>query len=632
MAVLFPVKKAQGCCILMAFALLLMSTKNTNATKGNIGSSDQLLLFLDDTLFSTIDPRLSLRMEPPTKGPWAVTPTEPWESWAVFGYNSVVAGDGERPHRLYYDCIEGDGVPPGRNMLGSSGISHRRICLATSEDGVTWIKPILNIFNWNGSTANNILIEDSGNSVFIDKSAAAPDSQRWKMVCSTSAYASSDGLKWNKLPFSPVAEDDTKPTALWDPTMEKYVIMVRRDLPGSGRNIGRCITNNISDWQQASPGGCPTVFGPDELDPSMVDVYTNAWTPYPSIDSPVVHLFFPSFYHHFQQPNPYGFGNDGILDIRLVITRNLSANLTYTTATNARSPFVPLGINNCGGTAHAPETPDGWCSPTSGEEAQTSADTSAMYMASGHIMSSVGDEVFFYASGQPFTHGGDSGKHLWGNNTGIRVLRSRRDGFVAVEAPYVFNANMSTMPSFTTVDLQVPTTCPPPVTNHTHNLPKKTGCGYEFPNGVCPPNEPVLKCNTTADCIAADPPSGGTCHGVTVSCREGGCSTGKPGGDLCYQPPNGNGTTVSGGVVLKANHVTGVVGFVAIQVQDCEGTPLPGFTTADLLRGNSLDSVASWNEGTTASLSSLSGSCVRFQVTMADAKLYSLTLGCASPQ
>ena len=47
-------------------------------------------------------------------------------------------------------------------------------------------------------------------------------------------------------------------------------------------------------------------------------------------------------YAHF--PNggaPYGYSNDGLLDIRLIYSHNLTVdNLTYAAADNARSPFV----------------------------------------------------------------------------------------------------------------------------------------------------------------------------------------------------------------------------------------------------------------------------------------------------
>jgi hypothetical protein len=369
------------------------------------------LLFVDRQDISHMDSRLETRVVPPVKGPRVLTPTEPWESWAVFAYNHVVRGvPGVRPHRMYYDCIEGNGVPPGGDggALEAGSISSRRICLAESEDGVVWTKPQLGIFSRNGSTANNILLEDSGNSVFQE-----PDGS-WKMVCSTAAYSSADGLHWTKLPFTKVAEDDTKPTAYWDPHLGKYVVSVRRDCgactdlegrpvraeSGLPRYIGRCVTGNISNWQEEHPLGCPVVFGRDGKDPLRVDVYTNAWTPFPSIEQPVVHLFLPSFYHHFDQPAPFGFGNDGLLDIRLVISRD-GANLSYPTATNARAPWVPLGTNWCGGGAHAPGNVGGWCSPHSGVEAgPTDFDTSAMYAASGYVPSQSGDELYFYSSGQ----------------------------------------------------------------------------------------------------------------------------------------------------------------------------------------------------------------------------------------
>ena len=191
--------------------MLALLARITTAT---VGDTDPLVLFVDFSQITRHDPRLTLRMNPPTKGPRIISPTEPWESWAVFAYNSVVAGDGERPHRMYYDCIEGTGVPPGAAAKANDPISHRRICLAESLDGVEWTKPRLGVFVRNGTSANNIMVEDSGVSVFIDPSAAAD--ARWKMVCSQAAYASADGVRWRRLPWKTVAEDDTKPTARYD--------------------------------------------------------------------------------------------------------------------------------------------------------------------------------------------------------------------------------------------------------------------------------------------------------------------------------------------------------------------------------------------------------------------------------
>jgi hypothetical protein len=177
--------------------------------------ADPPMLFYDRALFAEFDSSLEQRVNPPVKEPRVIKPTELWESWAVFAYNHVLSfSDTEK--RMYYDCIEGDGVPPGVDSQAGEtaprSISRRRICLATSTDGLTWIKPNLGIYNRNGSTANNILVEDSGVSVFLDGAKGVADSERWKMVCSGSAYASPDGLHWTKLKWTATAEDDTKPT------------------------------------------------------------------------------------------------------------------------------------------------------------------------------------------------------------------------------------------------------------------------------------------------------------------------------------------------------------------------------------------------------------------------------------
>eukprot|EP00041_Stephanoeca_diplocostata_P032140 m.1021570 g.1021570 ORF g.1021570 m.1021570 type:complete len:206 (-) comp24095_c0_seq18:2601-3218(-) len=155
---------------------------------------------------------------------------------------------------------------------------------------------------------------------------------------------------------------------------------------------------------------------------------------------------------------PFGFGNDGLLDIRLLTSTN-GVNITYAAATNARSPFVPLGTNLCGPNAASPSIKSGWCSPTSGIESSTSFDTSAQYMADGYVPSTDGTLLYLYSSGQPFTHGGDAGKHSWGNNTGVRLLSLRRDGFAYVDSPYTFNTPREQLPAIIVSDITVPSAC-----------------------------------------------------------------------------------------------------------------------------------------------------------------------------
>ena len=107
-----------------------------------------------------------------------IAPTEPWESYGISAWTHVLRVS-ETEDRMYYDCVEGSIRGPGR-----------RICLATSADGgETWIKPTVGVVAWNGSLSNNIVLEESGNSVFLDGNPLAPASEKWKMTCSDAASA-----------------------------------------------------------------------------------------------------------------------------------------------------------------------------------------------------------------------------------------------------------------------------------------------------------------------------------------------------------------------------------------------------------------------------------------------------------
>ena len=181
-----------------------------------------LLLFIDRTNINSSDSRITLRIQQPTRGPWVVTPSKPWEAWSIAGFSSVVAGNGSRPHRLYYSCYEALRSPP-------------RVCLAESHDGITWVKPPLGLFERNGSRMNNILLGAEGCSVFIDSRPDESQDARWKMVCSNGEnkniynYASADGLRWRGLSAKPLTfSDDTEPTALFDNVLGQVRVQIIR--------------------------------------------------------------------------------------------------------------------------------------------------------------------------------------------------------------------------------------------------------------------------------------------------------------------------------------------------------------------------------------------------------------------
>lgn len=576
----------------------------TRPTATTVTEAFPYLLFVDREHISQADPRMTLRVQQPVKGPRVVTPTEPWEAWDIAAYNTVVAGTpGIRPHRLYYSCVEAPhGLP--------------RLCLAESNDGVEWVKPSLGIYDFNNSTANNILLDAVGCTPFIEPhSHVVPDSERWKMVCSDATnkavfvYASGDGVHWNPVLGKPLSNgDDTQPTGQWDASIGKYVIFMRRNIgahdSGHRRHIGRCVTSNLSDWEQgveAGAGGCPVVFGPDGKDPPNLDVYTSAHVAYPSAEHPSVHLFFPSMFSHFLGNDthggpPNGLSNDGLLDTKLLVAHDLTGNLTYP-ADGSREPFVHLGVNRCG--AWTPDQNGGWCNPDDGSLAHTAVDTSSTWMITGFIPSTDGERLYLYYAGNPFTHaGGASTHHGWGNNTAISLLTLRTDGFVALEAPYDFS---QPAPLLTTSVIRVPQGCSQGPGPGNTSLPGSRGPG-----------------------------DGGG--------RHAGASTGST--------ATATGTTRT--LQLHINVITSVAGYVAVGVEAADGQPPPPGFAFDLhhaarIKGNALAAVASWVPSRTSrtsragggggaqvvSMTPWGGRLVRVNVEMVAAKLFSIRITCS---
>ena len=111
------------------------------------------------------------------------------------------------------------------------------------------------------------------------------------------------------------------------------------------------------------------------------------------------------------------------------------------------------------------------------------------------------------------------------------------------------------------------------------------------------------------------------------------CATGNPGGVICHHSgtPTNNATRLVGGVQLLLNVETSVAGYIAVEVLT-RGAEVEGmaFADADVVKGSAVRAVASWGEGSLATLSLLAGQTIQLRVAMADAKLFALRLSCAS--
>ena len=417
------------------------------------------LLFMDESFIATRSGVRFTMHQPRVAEAPAIAPTEPWENNSVADQTITVVDWSPSEKRLYYGC---------RHGLGDKEVGGNRECLATSSDGGhTWRKPSLGLVEIAGSVDNNVLPPASNTSQFIDMfrdtRPGVPDSEIWKALVNTDGaqyiWGSSkdDGIHWKQLATTPALTDaDTQNILVgWHDGLQKYVTYIRHNLANSirsHREIGLCLSSDLkkslgaNTYQNKTPSCaanmsasdacCVTVFKASPPDPvDNVDIYTNACINYSG-----TLLCFPSFYFQFPTNAVWKAGNDGLLDLRLLHGGRWSdgelalRSLNYTAAWNARSPYVPLGINRCAFEGSVFQT-GGWCSATDGSLASTSVATSRLYMGHGYLVSANGEEIYQYAAANPVSEAAYDIKgsqnatyHSWGNNSAVVRLVSRRDG------------------------------------------------------------------------------------------------------------------------------------------------------------------------------------------------------------
>ena len=221
------------------------------------------------------DEGVAIRMDQPCEGPYA-------------GYSTVIK-DGER-FRMYYR---------GVSKLGLDGSENEKTCLAESHDGITWTKPELGLFEFNGSKANNIVLDKAAPVThnfcpMLDTRPGVAPAERYKAVGGTGdklfAFVSADGLRWKKLrdepilstrdvPFQHIHLFDSQNLVFWSEPEQTYVCYFR--VWDGLRRIARSTSPDFHIWspavlmQQLHDDG---VSGPQ---PAPAEhIYTNQTAPY----------------------------------------------------------------------------------------------------------------------------------------------------------------------------------------------------------------------------------------------------------------------------------------------------------------------------------------------------------------
>lgn len=226
--------------------------------------------FFDDTLIAH-QQRLTRRWLPARVFPKPVLePDRPWEGRQLVLYGTMLPMP-EGGYRLYYSCF-------------TPGEGNAKLLLATSADGFHWEKPELYVVEWQGSTANNIVLDptmhnDSPSVIFEPEDARYPykmitfqstGSTVWNEGWGLFGYRSTDGLTWERLPQPLIITGDrtnimaTKPDG-------KYVVYTRHPemmARHGARSIYRSESEDFLNWSELE-----LVLTPDLDDEPDVEYY-----------------------------------------------------------------------------------------------------------------------------------------------------------------------------------------------------------------------------------------------------------------------------------------------------------------------------------------------------------------------
>lgn len=204
----------------------------------------------DDTLIANTQ-RLTRRWLPASICPDPIIrPDRPWEGRSLTLYGSVLP-DPAGGYRMYYNNFE-----PARGWS--------LIMLATSKDGISWVKPELGLVEYEGSRANNILIPPSRSPhspcVLFDPSDAEhpwkiagfwtdPPPPEWKETWGMYAWRSPDGLHWTEIPGVRIRMGD-RGSVYREPGNGLYVYLSRvpEFYRSGGRQIARSESQDFVNW------------------------------------------------------------------------------------------------------------------------------------------------------------------------------------------------------------------------------------------------------------------------------------------------------------------------------------------------------------------------------------------------
>ncbi len=271
-------------CLIAACFLLLVASPANGQEPLNIDR--RLEPLVDDYLIDELDGAEQV-LHQPTAREVAIDHDVPWEGntstyHVVFQDDDVV--------RMYYRGSHYD-------VAARKATHAEYVCYAESDDGIHWRRPELGLVEFQGSKANNIVLEGIGTHDFAPFKDTNPDAaadEKYKALGrgpgGLHAFKSADAIHWEPMAEGPVITEgafDSLNLAFWDSLRSSYVEFHRgfKNHEGVGRlrDIQTSTSADFRTWTEPeflSYSGAP----PEHL-------YTNAVLPYPR--APHIYFGFP---------------------------------------------------------------------------------------------------------------------------------------------------------------------------------------------------------------------------------------------------------------------------------------------------------------------------------------------------
>ena len=252
--------------------ILFFTLCNFNGLDGAGGKNEVIQLggkreiFVDYYLIDKLEGVQIVKHTPRDEGP-VIYFDKPWEG--IFcGYCTIIkVGD---VYRVYYRGLKG-------------GSSLQTTCYAESKDGINWEKPVLGLFEVDGSIKNNVILVTGpathNFSPFFDTNPDAKSDQKYKALGGNSKsglipYVSSDGIHWKILQDEGVIKKgafDSQNVSFWSESERCYVCYFRTTNNGF-RSVSRATSNDFVNWSEP----VAMAFG----DTPLEHLYTQQTSPY----------------------------------------------------------------------------------------------------------------------------------------------------------------------------------------------------------------------------------------------------------------------------------------------------------------------------------------------------------------